>query len=51
VADNYRAAMNAGDEKLIQELQAEIARLQEAQDKLTASIPAKPPGTTGRPVR
>jgi hypothetical protein len=51
LSSKYRDATTLGDSKLMQELQALTAQLQEVQDDLMASIPSKPPGTTGRPVR
>jgi hypothetical protein len=51
LSNKHRVAMKAGDRLLINDLKAEIRRLQEFQHELEASIPAKPPGLTGRPVR
>jgi hypothetical protein len=51
LSNEHRVAKKSGDRLLINDLKAEIGRLQETQHKLEASIPSKPPGTTGRPVR
>jgi hypothetical protein len=48
---SHRHSAKTGDRLLINDLKAEIRRLQELQHKLEALIPSRPPRTTGHPVR
>ncbi len=48
--DAHREVSARGDQDLINQVQAETARLMKLKEELMAP-PPKPPGMTGRPVR